>query len=219
MIYKTTEKHRQRSREWAASHPEQVKANRKRRYAKNRESAIEYNTQYYNEHKEKVQAYKAQYYLEHREQERTRAAAWVDKHPDLAKAYQDRYQIEHRDERLAKAAKRYAEHPEEVKERVRQWQKAHPEMVRANVKRRKALKRNAIISDLTAAQWQECVAEFNYCCAYCLTPLDIVTQDHMTPLVRDGAHTLNNVIPACRSCNGKKGTKTLLDIVGREGFI
>jgi 5-methylcytosine-specific restriction endonuclease McrA len=48
---------------------------------------------------------------------------------------------------------------------------------------------------------------YDHCCAYCGTRAKgHLTQDHLTPLSAGGSHTVSNVIPACRSCNSRKGT-------------
>ncbi|WP_157810308.1 HNH endonuclease [Vibrio sp. HA2012] len=72
-------------------------------------------------------------------------------------------------------------------------------------------------------------------CGYCGTALDIepspkpnsFTVDHVVPVSRGGKHDIDNLIPACRTCNGSKNTKTLSefrewktwkDIVVENGF-
>ncbi|MDB4875733.1 MAG: hypothetical protein JWM41_2179 [Gemmatimonadetes bacterium] len=37
--------------------------------------------------------------------------------------------------------------------------------------------------------------------------------DHVIPISRGGSHTRENVVPACRSCNSKKGDLMLLEWV------
>ena len=44
-------------------------------------------------------------------------------------------------------------------------------------------------------------------CFYCGGTEDL-TIDHKTPLSRGGSNELTNLVPACRSCNRNKGTKT-----------
>lgn len=108
------------------------------------------------------------------------------------------YRIEHKEEMRVYDAKYLAEHLEQATIKNR---------------RRRARKLNAPMNDLTAAQWKECIAEYQGLCAYCLKPMTKTTQDHMTPLACGGSHTLSNVVPCCGSCNSKKYTKTLLEYV------
>jgi len=48
-------------------------------------------------------------------------------------------------------------------------------------------------------------------CAYCGCKLayDKMQVDHMQPLAQGGANELDNLWPACRSCNHKKGSSSL----------
>jgi 5-methylcytosine-specific restriction endonuclease McrA len=62
--------------------------------------------------------------------------------------------------------------------------------------------------NLTASQWMEIKDKFSNSCAYCHRET-ILTMDHIIPLSKGGEHTAENVLPACRPCNGKKGAKLL----------
>jgi len=42
-------------------------------------------------------------------------------------------------------------------------------------------------------------------CAYCAN-IGELTRDHVVPVIRGGQTTVDNVVPACRSCNSSKGT-------------
>ncbi|MGI0149759.1 MAG: HNH endonuclease [Thermoplasmata archaeon] len=41
-------------------------------------------------------------------------------------------------------------------------------------------------------------------CVYCGSLPASLSQDHVTPLIKGGGHTWNNIVPSCRSCNSKK---------------
>jgi 5-methylcytosine-specific restriction endonuclease McrA len=45
-------------------------------------------------------------------------------------------------------------------------------------------------------------------CVYCGSTHDL-TMDHVIPLCRGGAHTPDNIVPACRSCNSRKHSHLL----------
>ena len=51
---------------------------------------------------------------------------------------------------------------------------------------------------------------YGYKCYYCGKELTInnATQDHRIPLSRGGTDWIANIVPACKSCNSSKGTKT-----------
>jgi 5-methylcytosine-specific restriction endonuclease McrA len=48
-------------------------------------------------------------------------------------------------------------------------------------------------------------------CVYCGTHGGRLTLDHVVPRSRGGQHTWENLVSACRSCNHRKGGKTLSD--------
>lgn len=86
------------------------------------------------------------------------------------------------------------------------------EQQREGRRRWRARKQNAPINDLTEKQWVELLQYNGQSCAYCGSVHDL-SQDHAVPLSLGGDHTLVNIVPACRSCNSRKHTKTLLEFV------
>lgn len=49
----------------------------------------------------------------------------------------------------------------------------------------------------------------NYTCQYCGTQTRDLTLDHVIPKSRGGAHTWENLVSACRSCNHRKGGRLM----------
>ncbi len=47
----------------------------------------------------------------------------------------------------------------------------------------------------------------NYTCQYCGKQTRELTLDHVTPRFRGGAHTWENLVSACPSCNHRKGNR------------
>ena len=70
--------------------------------------------------------------------------------------------------------------------------------------KRRVLQRGAALVDFTPDQWQQTLEDHKYRCAYCGTPDENLTQDHVMPISKGGNHTASNIVPACRSCNAKK---------------
>lgn len=58
-------------------------------------------------------------------------------------------------------------------------------------------------NDLTPAQWGALRAAWSGC-AYCGAQDVPLQRDCVLPLSRGGRYTLENVVPACRSCNASK---------------
>ena len=101
-----------------------------------------------------------------------------------------------------KRAKQYA--------RSAAWYAAHPEVMQTKNATRTARIKHAPIRDLTRAEWEEIKAAYGYRCVYCGQKPTKLTMDHITPLVKGGAHTKSNIVPACRSCNSKKRDRNVL---------
>lgn len=53
--------------------------------------------------------------------------------------------------------------------------------------------------------------KFDWHCAYCGVELseETLVIDHVTPKSSGGTNNIQNLLPACRSCNSIKGTKTV----------
>jgi 5-methylcytosine-specific restriction endonuclease McrA len=101
-------------------------------------------------------------------------------------------------------------HRAELRAAAQAWRDAHPELARAKYLRRHARRRGAPIRDLTAAQWQAIKDHFDHCCVYCGRHMQRLTQDHIIPLSKGGSHTMSNIVPACQSCNSRKGNREVV---------
>lgn len=51
----------------------------------------------------------------------------------------------------------------------------------------------------------------NYTCQYCGRQSGDLTIDHIVPRSRGGGHTWENLVSACKSCNHRKGGKSLAE--------
>ena len=180
-----------------------------------------------------MKAYHAAYYALHKDELSIKGAAYRAEHSAERKTNQAAYRAEHRAELNAKETARYTSKRKTINDERAAYEAAHQDEVAAaliakrdarrlrrvvNQRRRDARKMRAPVNDLTAEQWADRLSEFRGCCGYCLKPSDKLTQEHMTPLSRGGAHTLSNVVPTCPECNWHKHTKTLLEYVIAGGI-
>ena len=74
---------------------------------------------------------------------------------------------------------------------------------RARAARKRRHRFLAADNDLTPAQWTAIRAAWAGC-AYCGGPDESLQKDCVLPLSRGGRYTVENVVPACRSCNASK---------------
>lgn len=74
---------------------------------------------------------------------------------------------------------------------------------RARAARKRQRRMARVEHDLTPEQWDALVAAWGGC-AYCGTETGPFQRDCVLPISRGGRYTLDNVVPACRSCNTSK---------------
>jgi len=105
------------------------------------------------------------------------------------------------------ALKRYYEsgRGREAIDRYHKTDKGRACLARSVHKRRSNLAN--CVSTLTAAEWREIKARYKNRCAYCGRQMQRLTMDHVIPLSKGGHHVAGNIVPACRSCNSRKGNR------------
>ena len=86
------------------------------------------------------------------------------------------------------------------------WSEKNIEKVRLwgankNARRRLSIKSTSV--RITKEEWDRIKELFGHRCAYCGKKKHL-TMDHRTPLSKGGAHSTDNIIPACLSCNMRK---------------
>jgi len=169
---------------------------RKKHYNENktdiRKKQNEYLKQYHKENKKRIGEYKKEYYQENKE-----------KILDYSRHYGKQYREKNKDS-ISEYRKRYKLNNRELFNKYNQ--------------KRRSIKKG-LPSTLTTTQWRKIKEVFNYKCAYCGMSEDKhikeweeqLHQEHFIPLTSGGEYTRNNIIPACKSCNGSKGNKDFFD--------
>lgn len=97
------------------------------------------------------------------------------------------------------------------------WNARHPETKAEKTRRRDALKRGALIATLTRTAWRSVLEYFGHACAYCLRAGVALEQDHVLAVSAGGAHSEDNVVPACRTCNATKNKRGILQMLVAPG--
>ena len=62
---------------------------------------------------------------------------------------------------------------------------------------------DSVEHDLSDVQWNALLAAWRGC-AYCGATGEPMQRDCVLPLSRGGRYTVDNIVPACRSCNASK---------------
>jgi 5-methylcytosine-specific restriction endonuclease McrA len=119
----------------------------------------------------------------------------------------------HKEKRLETSRQYRANNRQAVSAMTLRWKHANKARVTASEEKRRARKKSAESTGVTPDQWAEILEQFNHCCAFCLEPG--TSMDHFRPLARGGTHSVENVVPACGSCNASKHDDLIFDWLPR----
>jgi 5-methylcytosine-specific restriction endonuclease McrA len=151
---------------------------------------------------EEVLARRRELYWENIEKSRTQRRVRYHNKPEIYRGHRrSSYKRNLETERIYQAQYNQSERG---KQRSRQFRQQHPEIT---INRRN---RQREAGEFTTQEWIELKTFYNYRCLCCgRQESDIkLTVDHVIPLVKGGANTIENIQPLCITCNKKKGTKT-----------
>ena len=114
------------------------------------------------------------------------------------------YRLANPEKVATRKAKYFQAHKDNYNRDLRAWRKKHWQHHYINhLEKRRALIRGATVSDFTKSEWLEILKDHGYLCTYCGSTSKL-TMDHIVPLSKGGAHTKQNITPACRPCNSRK---------------
>jgi 5-methylcytosine-specific restriction endonuclease McrA len=144
------------------------------------------------------------------ERQRAYAREWMKRNPEKAREAMRRWRERNpelgreRNRRYKRAAQ--LRNPAKINAQKAAYHAAHPEYKRAKDHAYRARK-IAAGGSFTGAEWRDLVARWGNLCAYDgrAGPLE---PDHRLPLSRGGTNFIENILPACRSCNGRKHKMT-----------
>lgn len=145
--------------------------------------------------------YSLSWYHQNKERARQNKRKWKREHPEAVLAERRRYEAKHGD--TVRAARRT---------RQTRWRKLNPVKFREQnqqTRRRRLAREKGVIATLTRDQWLAIQKAYNHQCAYCGKKANRLTQDHVIPLSKGGNYTADNIVPACQSCNSRKGTEAV----------
>lgn len=94
---------------------------------------------------------------------------------------------------------------------TKMWRTQNPERAAVAIEnswRSRAARRRGGFGSHTVPEWQELLSSYADMCAYCLEPAE--SRDHVVPLSRGGSDDIDNLVPACLTCNKSKNDKPLL---------
>lgn len=137
----------------------------------------------------------------------THEKKWIDleKTNDRAKKW---YQ-ENKDAGKARTKKWKSENRERVNESDRQSSKNHPDTWINKLHRRLAKKRGVTGGHFTEQEFQALLNKYGHKCLCCGRTDVKLERDHIIPLGPPHSDEISNIQPLCRSCNARKGNRTI----------
>lgn len=183
---------RNKARRWEAT-----KANDRARYLRNKESHLRANRERYESRREDVRARQAQYRLENLARIRAKDREYGQANAAAARARATAWRLENPERARALSREKRQARPEKYREYGRQA-----------AARRRAWKLGAM-GRHTRAEFLLVLKESGSKCAYCAVALTemTATEDHVVALSQGGSDGIENIVPACSSCNNRKNAQ------------
>jgi 5-methylcytosine-specific restriction endonuclease McrA len=156
-----------------------------------------------------------------REKDRESSRNYYKKNREKARSYGIAYRAANHQRTLERRRSYYYANKEEQKRQMRKWYQANKERVKEIVRRRKAMQRSSrrqCLSPLTLNQKIYRFQLWGNSCAYCGSAKK-VTVDHVMPLYQGGHDQIDNVVPACLSCNCSKQARPVEAWYRRQPFF
>lgn len=92
---------------------------------------------------------------------------------------------------------------------------AHPRSRRGRAARKRKKRMDRVAHDLSSEQWAALRGAWGGC-AYCGAAEVALQRDCVLALSRGGRYTLDNIVPACRSCNASKSNSEVTGWMRRK---
>lgn len=104
-------------------------------------------------------------------------------------------------------AYRQTKHYQEMQRRY--WDSLEGKAKRARNDHKKRIRKISVPTTLTAEEWEQIKKQFKSRCIYCGEKKPL-THEHIIPLSRGGGFTKDNILPACKECNSRRGNRKML---------
>lgn len=94
-----------------------------------------------------------------------------------------------------------------------------------SIRKGKMKRERNLIVEHHFTEWIELLKKHNNTCFYCgirmtKTPgIKQRTRDHIVPISKGGSDKIENIVPACKSCNSRKGKLTLDEFLEKLGKV
>ena len=161
--------------------------------------------------KEQIAAYKHQHYLDTKDENAIQQHLYYLKTIEKRSAYNRQHYLENREQRLTRQNEYTHENKDKILIYMQQYYLAHPEIAKANNARRRA-RISASNTSFTSLEFRVLCDAYENVCVYCGEKASL-GPDHIIPLAKGGNNNIENILPACRSCNCSKGMRDFEEFV------
>lgn len=190
------------NRDYRARNREKVNQRKREWNKKNRHKIVEWDRRYREANRERLREYHRQWHEENKDHAKAKAKEWLEKNSDYKKQKDKEYGKANRDKNNLAAKKYRQRNPDKVKTFQRNWSLNHPENSRLKAAKRRALKKENGVFQVTK---KDIARMLKKPCVYCGAPSEHI--DHVVPIIKGGRHSIGNMAPACAFCNVSKGAK------------
>jgi 5-methylcytosine-specific restriction endonuclease McrA len=190
--------------------PDGVRAKERAYWQANPELKHAKNLRFYENHAEQRKQEARDWYAANPERVRENKRRYYAEHSEELIAYQHEYEKQNKERIRERRRDYYLRNRERILEKARLLRQRDPGAANSGPRRRRAQKRaiGKLLGFHTEAEWKAKLVEFGGKCAYCGTTENI-TRDHIVPLGRGGADTIDNIQPLCYSCNARKSARLI----------
>ena len=159
-------------------------------------------------YKSKTKEYRKEYYLKNKDKinEQRRKKYYSD--PLKYKEQSKKSHALNREKRIKKQKEYYIDNVEYFKDKNKRYRDSNKDYILLKNQKRKNLLKS---KNIPQSEIESLLNLNDYKCFYCKI---IVKRginlhlDHKIPLSRGGSHSIDNLVPSCKTCNLQKGTKT-----------
>lgn len=222
---------RERERRYRKIHAEKYRAKYRRAYWRKRDKKLASSAAWRQKNLAKVRASRLKWQKDNWAYRQEYIKQYTAKNAANLKAKKHAKYLEKKDEILKKQKRYMANLPPEVKEarrlrtnlRSSEYQKKHWGRYVAHAANRRALKYQKTFNAKLIKEWIESVKNKpTVTCYYCKTTIEGIKChiDHVLPISRGGAHSIENLCVSCSKCNLSKNDSLLTEwFPGNQPFL
>jgi 5-methylcytosine-specific restriction endonuclease McrA len=171
---------------------------------------------YYVANSEEIKDRTSKYRTENAEWKKQYDKNYYETHKDAIKAYGTQYGKQFREEINAKRRTREAPRRQDINTKKRTYYKNNIGSLRLSRRNSERKRRVLKFGNLGAHSKEDIKAllvDFNHTCGTCLKKLNFgYEEDHWYPICRWGSDSIENIVPLCKDCNIRKGSRTPIEL-------